>query len=163
MCSLIHGTIPMDIESQHIQHLWSGGSELLTGLMNWFGYFYPRRSSPSRPFSLYHISTLHNTNIDCTIHSLAVTIWEQLFFTVLALTDTINYFTACGIGPVSVSLMPAPHLKEHLQLQGTPLRMSPGKHCGDPVPWLWKWDVKTFPALALGFSAVEFTGQTWHW
>jgi len=53
---------------------------------------------------------------------------------VLALKDTINYFTAHGIEPVSVSLMPAPHLKEHLQLQGKHLRMSPGKQCSDPVP-----------------------------
>lgn len=166
---------PMDAESQHIQHLWSGDSELLTRLMNWFGYFYPRYSSPSRPFFLYHISTRHNTNIACTIHSLAVTIWEQLFFIVLALKDTINYFTACGIGPVSVSLMPAPHLKEHLQLQGTHLRMSPGKHlCLDfgsetsrlSLPWHWvslPWDSQVRPGTDWGVSPVVLTPRTGGW
>lgn len=75
---------------------------------------------------LSHVSTPNNTNIDCPNHSLAVKIWEQLFFTALAPKDTTNYFTACGLEPVSVSVTPAPHPKEYLQLRGTPLRMLPG-------------------------------------
>lgn len=83
----------------------------------------------------------------CTSHSLAVKIWEQFFFfTVLALKDTINYFTACGIEPLRVSLEPAPHPKEYLKLQETQLRMSPGtihRRCASTLevrcqdfPWL---------------------------
>lgn len=95
----------------------------------------------------------------CTSHALAVKIWEQFFFfTALALKDTINYFTACGIEPLWVSLEPAPHLKEYLHLQEAQLRMSPDKQSTDAVPRLWKWDVKTFPDLTLDFSKVHRSG-----
>lgn len=51
----------------------------------------------------------------------------------LSLKDTINCFTACGSEPVSVTLVPGSHPKEHLQLGETEFRVLPGVQHPDTV------------------------------
>lgn len=121
--------------------------------MAWFGYLHPQDFlSLSIPLSVclsLSISHTHPTTQILTVpinHSFAIKIWEQLFFTALALKNTINYFIVCGVEPVSVSLESILHWKKYLQLRGAQCRVSSGEQCIAVVRWSLKWDFKAGPA-----------------